>query len=182
MVHSYLIRPGVIPAEATDRFHRNAHLALHMMENKMSDTLIVENFPAMLRRVLGDRLEPGVTTFPDMFGADGVLEYPYALPGLRTPLVGREAIVANFQIIRRLLRIDNVTEVVVYKTDDPQVVMVEFAGHGEGIITREPYDQRYISVIRLRDGHIAHYKDYWNPLALLRTLKGEGIMKAVAMD
>jgi hypothetical protein len=207
MVHSYLVRPGVIPAQATDRFHPNARLALQMMENKMSDTRtlliaaaltamttsafaqaaaptpgIVESFPAMLRRVLGDRLEPGVTTFPDMFGADGVLEYPYALPGLRTPLVGRDAIVANFQIIRKLLRIDNVTEVVVYNTDDPQVVMIEFAGHGEGLITGEPYDQRYISVIRVRDGHIVHYKDYWNPLALLRTLKGEQIMKAVAMD
>jgi ketosteroid isomerase-like protein len=96
--------------------------------------------------------------------------------------VGRDAIVANFQIITKLLRIDNVTEVVVYKTDDPQVVMIEFAGHGEGLITREAYDQRYISVIRLRDGHIVHYKDYWNPLTLLRTLKGEEVMKAVAMD
>jgi hypothetical protein len=73
-----------------------------------------------------------------MFGADGVLEYPYALPGLRALLVGRDAIVAIFQIIRKLLRIDNVTEVVVYKTDDPQVVMIEFAGHGEGLVTREP--------------------------------------------
>jgi ketosteroid isomerase-like protein len=182
MVHSYLVWPGTIPAYATDRSHPDAHLALHMMENKMSETDIVESFPAMLRRVLGDRLEPGVTTFPDMFAADGVLEYPYALPGLSTPLVGRDAIVANFQIIRKLLRVDNVTEVVVHETDDPQVVMIEFAGHGEGLITREPYDQRYISVVRVSEGHIVHYKDYWNPLALLRTLKGEEVMKAVAMD
>jgi hypothetical protein len=35
-------------------------------------------------------------------------------------------------------------------------------------------------VIRVRDGHIVHDKDYWNPLALLRTLKGEEVMKAVA--
>jgi hypothetical protein len=58
--------------------------------------------------------------------------------------------------------------------------MIEFAGHGEGLITKEPHDQRYISVIRVRDGHITHYKDYWNPLALLRPLKGEEVMKAVA--
>ena len=89
---------------------------------------------------------------------DGLLQYPYALPGLRTPLLGPDAIVADFQMIRKLLRIDNVTEVVVYKTDDPQVVMIEFAWHGEGLITKKPYDQRYISVIRLRDAHIVHYK------------------------
>lgn len=147
----------------------------------MSDTAIVESFPAMLRRVLGDRLEPDLTTFPDMFGEHGVLEYPYALPGLKTPLAGRDAIVANFEIVRKLLRIDNVTDVVVYKTDDPQVIMIEFSGHGEGLSTKEPYHQSYISVIRVRDGYIAHYKDYWNPLVLLRTLKGEEAMKAVAM-
>ena len=182
MVHSYLVQPGAILAQATDRSHRNAHLALEMMENKMSDTSIVESFPAMLRRVLGDRLEPEVTTFPDMFAADGVLEYPYAPSGLRSPLVGRDAIVANFQIVRKLLRVDSVTEVVVHETNDPQVVMIEFAGHGEGLITKEPYDQRYISVIRVRAGHIVHYKDYWNPLALLRTLKGAEVMKTIAMD
>lgn len=134
MVHSYVMEPGAI--QAADRFHRNARLALHMMENRMSETGIVETFPAMLRRVLGDRLKPDLTTFPDMFGADGVLEYPYALPGLKTPLVGRDAIVANFQIIRKLLRIDSVTDVVVYQTDDPQVIMIEFAGHGEGLMTK----------------------------------------------
>jgi hypothetical protein len=85
MVHSYLVQPGAILVQAIDRSHRDAHLTLHMMENKMSDAGIVESFPAMLRRVLGAHLEPEVTTFPDMFAADGVLEHPYALPGLRTP-------------------------------------------------------------------------------------------------
>ncbi|HEY6734912.1 MAG TPA: nuclear transport factor 2 family protein [Roseiarcus sp.] len=149
----------------------------------MSDTNPIESFPAMLRRVLGDRLASEATTFPDMFAAaDGVLEYPYAPPGLKTPLVGRDAIVANFQVIRKLLRIDNVTDVVVHETNNTQVVMIEFAGHGEGLITGEAYEQRYVSVIQVRDGHIVHYKDYWNPLALLRTLKGQEIMKTVAMD
>ena len=74
------------------------------------------------------------------------------------------------------------TDVVIHEMNDPQVVMLDFAGHGEGLITGEPHDQRYISVIRRRDGHIVHCKDYWNPLALLRTLKGQEIMKAVAMD
>src|SRR5271168_4889224 len=109
MVHTYLLRPGAILAQAIDRFHRNAHLALKMMENKMSDTGILESFPAMLRRVLGDRLTPDVTTFPDMFAPDGMLEYPYAPPGRRTPRRGRDAIVANFQIVRKWLRIDSVT-------------------------------------------------------------------------
>lgn len=180
MVQSYEIEPGAIASEPGDR-STLVRFALNRMENKMSDTTILESFPAMLRRVLGERLAPELTTFPDMFAADGVLEYPYAPPGLRTPLVGRDAIVANFQIIRKLLRVDTVTDVVVHETADPQLVMLEFAGHGEGLITGEPYEQRYVSVIRLREGYIVHYKDYWNPLALLRTLKGEEILTALTM-
>jgi uncharacterized protein len=81
-----------------------------------------------------------------MFGPDGVLAYPYAPPGLRTRLVGRDAIVAKFQIVRKWLRIDNATEVVVYETHDPRGIMIEFVGHGEGVMTREYDEQRYISV------------------------------------
>lgn len=40
----------------------------------MSQPNLTESFPAMLRRVLGDRLAPEAETFPDMFAVDGVLE------------------------------------------------------------------------------------------------------------
>ena len=148
----------------------------------MSDTESAESFPSMLRRVLGRRLKPGAETFPDMFAADGVLEYPFAPPGLNTPIRGRDAIVANFQRLRTLLRIDGVADVSEIEVSDPDLAVLEFSGHGEGLMTKEAYDQRYISVIRLRDGDIVHYKDYWNPVALLRTVKGGEAVKALAMD
>ena len=148
----------------------------------MSATDVVEGFPAMLRRVLGDRLKPDAETFPDMFAEDGVLEYPYAPPGLSTPIAGRAAIVANFQRLRKLLRIDGVADVAEIEVSDPNTVVLEFSGRGEGVITNEAYDQRYISVIRMRDGNIVHYKDYWNPIALLRAVKGGETTRALTMD
>jgi hypothetical protein len=30
--------------------------------------------------------------------------------------------------------------------------------------------QDYISVIAIRDGHIVHYRDYWNPLVVLEAV------------
>lgn len=148
----------------------------------MSATDSVESFPAMLRRVLGQRLKPDAETFPDMFAADGVLEYPFAPPGLNTPIVGRDAIVANFERLTKVLRIDGVSAVHEINTHDPETIVLEFSGQGEGVVTREPYDQRYISVIQMRDGSVAHYKDYWNPLALLRAVKGAETAKAFALD
>ncbi len=148
----------------------------------MSESGIAESFPAMLRRVLGDRLKPDGETFTDMFTVDGVLEYPFAPPGLNTPIEGREAIVANFQRIRPLLRIDGVTNVSEIQVNDPEIVVLEFSGYGEGVITKEPYDQRYISVIHLRTRHIAHYKDYWNPISLIRAIKGAAAVKELMIE
>ena len=148
----------------------------------MSETDSVESFPAMLRRVLGHRLKPDAETFPDMFAVDGVFEYPFAPPGLNTPMRGRDAIIANFQRIRKLLRIDAVADVSEIAVSDPDLVVLEFSGRGEGLMTKEPYDQRYISVIRLHDGNIVHYKDYWNPIALVRAVKGSETMKAFTID
>ena len=155
---------------------------LSMMEFTMSETDSVESFPAMLRRVLGRRLRPDAETFPDMFAVDGVLEYPYAPPGLNLSIAGRDAIIANFQRLRTLLRIDGVADVSEIAVNDPDVVVLEFSGHGEGLMTKEAYNQRYISVIRMRDGNIVHYKDYWNPIALLRAVKGSETTRACTID
>jgi len=158
------------------------HPALPIMENKMSEADAVESFPAMLRRVLGNRLRPDAETFPDMFAVDGVLEYPYAPPGLNTPIAGRDAIIANFQRIRKLLRVDGVADVSEIEVRDPDMVVLEFSGRGEGVLTKETYNQRYISVIHMRDGNIVHYKDYWNPIALLRAVKGSETTRAFTID
>ena len=148
----------------------------------MSETDFVESFPTMLRRVLGNRLRSDAETFPEMFAVDGVLEYPYAPSGLNTPIVGRNAIIANFQRIRKLLRIDGVSDVSEIEASDPDMVVLEFSGRGEGVITKEAYDQRYISVIRMRDGSIVHYKDYWNPIALLRAVKGSETTRSLTIN
>lgn len=148
----------------------------------MSKTDVVESFPAMLRRVLGDRLKPEAEAFSDMFAVDGVLEYPFAPPGLNTPLTGQDAIVANFQRLGRLLRVDTVSNVSEIEVSDPDLVVIEFSGRGEGLIAKEAYNQHYISVIRMHDGKIAHYRDYWNPISLVRAIKGRETTNNITID
>jgi ketosteroid isomerase-like protein len=59
------------------------------------------------------------------------------------------------------------------------VVIIEFEGFGRGVGTGEPYDQRYISVIRTNRGRIAHYRDYWNPMVVLRATRGGALIDAL---
>jgi len=139
----------------------------------------VQSFSAMLRETLGERLNPGAETFVQMFAQDGVMEFPYALPSPRR-LEGREALAAHLAYLARLVELLGVSDVAKHKTTDPEVFIVEFASSGRAVATGEPFEQRYISVIRVRDGHIVHYKDYWNPLAILRTMRGREFVESLA--
>ena len=143
----------------------------------MIDT--VQSFSAMLRETLGERLNPGAESFVQMFAEDGVMEFPYALPSPRR-VEGREALAAHLGYLARLVELLSVSDVVKHETTDPEVFIVEFASSGRAVATGEPFEQRYISVIRVRDGRIVHYKDYWNPLAILRTMRGREFVESLA--
>jgi uncharacterized protein len=115
-----------------------------------------------------------------MVAEDGVIEFPYAPPGFAQRLKGREAIAAHLQALAERLEFNSVADVVKHETADPEVVIIEYSGFGRGLPTHEPYEQRYISVIRVRDGQIIRYQDYWNPIAVLRTLRGREFVESLA--
>ncbi len=132
----------------------------------------IESFSDMLRKGLGDRLDPKAGTFVDMVADDVVMEFPYAPPGMVTRLEGKAAIAVHLKNLGGMLAFDRMSEPVVHGSTDRDVFVLEFSGHGKGVETGEPYDQQYVSVIRLRDGKIVQYRDYWNPLVVLRALRG----------
>jgi ketosteroid isomerase-like protein len=110
--------------------------------------------------------------FADLFAEDGVLTYPFGLPGQPAELNGREAIRAYFKDRSRsrdLLVMEGV-EAVVRETDDPEVVVTEITHHGWSKAAEAPYRHTALGVIRVRDGQIVRYDDYMNPIALARLL------------
>jgi ketosteroid isomerase-like protein len=138
----------------------------------------LESFSGMLRSAIGDLLQPDAESFLEMFAEDGVMEFPYAPPGGVTRLDGRAALASYLQGFPEILQIDRMTKSVVHRTMNPEVVILEFDCVGRGVRTGEPYDQRYISVITLRNGLIVHYSDYWNPLVALRAIGGADALRA----
>jgi len=105
--------------------------------------------------------------FADLIAPDGVLEYPFTLPGQPRELRGREAIRSYFVTApgsRQVFAMDGV-EAVVRETDDPEVVVTEIEHHGRSLVTGEPYRSRALGVIRVRNGQIVHYQDYMDAIA-----------------
>jgi ketosteroid isomerase-like protein len=111
-------------------------------------------------------------SFADLFAEDGVMEYPFALPGQPRQLRGREEIRAYFAAVggaRQLFAMDGV-DALVRETDDPEVVVAEIEHHGRSLATGEAYRFRALGVIRVRDGQIVSYQDYMDPIAVARLL------------
>ena len=118
--------------------------------------------------------------FADLFAEDGVLTYPFGLPGQPAELRGREAIRSYFKDRSRsrdLLVMEGV-EAVVRQTDDPEVVVTEITHHGWSKAAGESYRHPALGVIRVRDGQIVRYVDYMNPNAVARLLGRTGELAA----
>jgi ketosteroid isomerase-like protein len=133
----------------------------------------VENFSKFLRNTLDDQLDPAATTFVEMLAEDAIIEFPYAPPGGVSKVEGKEAIAQHVSALGDVLEISGMTPLARHNSTKSEVVILEFSCIGSGIKTGKPYNQDYISVITIRNGKIARYRDYWNPLIVLQAMEGE---------
>lgn len=128
-------------------------------------------FSTMLREALSDLLDPGAATFLEMLSDDAVLEFPYTPPGAPRLLEGRVAVAEYVSKLGNFVTIESMSVPIVHRTTRAGVVILEFEGVAVGIRSGKSHNQTYISVITLRDGHIIHYRDYWNPLVTLEATR-----------
>lgn len=133
---------------------------------------------SILKGALGDRIDPAATNFIAMMADDFVMEFPYARPGMKPRIEGRDAVIAYLATVGQGINVDTISNVTAHQTADPEVVIVEFEAHGRALKVGEPYQQRYISVIRARGGKLVHYKDYWNPIQGLKAQLGSAAVDA----
>jgi ketosteroid isomerase-like protein len=57
-----------------------------------------------------------------------------------------------------------------HKTDDGHVVVIEYEVHGTILATGNRYDNRFCSLIRIKNQKIAHWRDYMDSLAAWNAL------------
>jgi uncharacterized protein len=112
---------------------------------------------------LGDRLRPGAATFADLFTEDGVIEVPFDGDGTAAPLQGRAAIASMVEALRGVLRFEQVEFTHVHDVDGATVIC-EYQTRLHRADLGGSFRRRYISVITLRDGRIAHVREYGGPL------------------
>ncbi|GAA0380755.1 hypothetical protein Acor_02380 [Acrocarpospora corrugata] len=109
---------------------------------------------------------------PRLLAEDVVIETPFAPPGRPRRFEGRAEFLAfaapqreNFPV-----RFEEVRDVVIHDTADPEVIVAEYTLAGVVTTTGHRASAPFVSVLRVRDGQTVHWREYQNPLAVAAAL------------
>ncbi len=100
----------------------------------------------------------------DLWAEDGIMEFPYAPAGRKNIHQGRSAILAHIQNVAGRIKVEGLVDFRLNPMLDPTLAIIEYGVKGSVEKTGEPYHQRYIALFETRDGELARYREYWNPL------------------
>jgi uncharacterized protein len=106
----------------------------------------------------------------DTIADDAVFEYRYIFPGYPRKVSGREALMALYSGYGDNILLHGADALVVHRSQDPRVVILEYEVHGKVIGTGAAYDNRFISVVTIEDRKIVHWRDYMDSLAAMTAL------------
>lgn len=112
-------------------------------------------------------LEKNTSAWVGLWAADGVMEFPFAPDGWPQRLEGRAAIADYIRDYPDHIDLHDIPDLLIHHTSDPRTIVVEMRSVGRLVETDKPFEMKYIAVVTVEDGLITHYRDYWNPLAVL---------------
>ena len=106
--------------------------------------------------------------FAALFAPDAVIESSFAgPPGTPVRLAGREAIREySRRVMASPLRLEDFEVTKLYRTQDPEVVITEMRAKGTVATTGRSFTTTSVQIIRIRDGHIVHSRDFADPRIL----------------
>ena len=101
----------------------------------------------------------------DAFAEDGVFESLYRFPGWPSTIRGRANLMAGLSGYGKTIKLQSGNALVVHRTADNRVVILEYEVHGRILSSGAPYDNRLISVVTIEQRKIVHWRDYMDSLA-----------------
>lgn len=101
-----------------------------------------------------------------------VLEFPFATDDMPRRVAGKDAVAEYMHAGPGSVEYHDLPEATLYETDAAGTVVVEMRSTGRVRATGAPFDMSYIAVVTVHDGHIVHYRDYWNPLQVRQLIGG----------
>jgi len=108
--------------------------------------------------------------FFDAVADDVVYEVLYDVPGWPRVIQGRADLMAAFRGYVDNIALQSADKLIVHKTDDGRVVVIEYEVHGTILATGVTYDNRFCSIIAIENRRIVHWRDYMDSLTAWNAL------------
>jgi ketosteroid isomerase-like protein len=125
----------------------------------------------LVRGALGDLVDG--EHFFDAISDDVVYEVLYEIAGWPRVIRGRTGLMAAFRGYVENVALASADSLIVHRTGDGRVVVIEYEVHGRILATRVKYDNRFCSIVRLEDRKISYWRDYMDSLAAWNALTAE---------
>jgi ketosteroid isomerase-like protein len=106
----------------------------------------------------------------DSVAADAVFEFRYDFPGWPRIVSGRDALMSLYSGYGNNIVLHGADALVVHRSQDPRVVVIEYDVHGKILANGASYDNRFIAVVTIEDRKIVHWRDYMDSLAAMTAL------------
>ncbi len=101
----------------------------------------------------------------ETFAEDAIFESRYHFPGWPVTIRGRANLMASLAGYGKTIKVHSADALVVHRSQDSRVVILEYEVHGKILSTGGAYDNRLISVITIDERKIVHWRDYMDSLA-----------------
>jgi ketosteroid isomerase-like protein len=108
----------------------------------------------------------------DTFSEDASFESRYHFPGWPVTIRGRANLMAALSGYGKTIKLHSSDALVVHRSQDRRVVILEYEVHGRILSSGERYDNRFISVVTIENRKIIHWRDYMDSLAAWTALNG----------
>jgi ketosteroid isomerase-like protein len=106
----------------------------------------------------------------DTIAPDAVFEFRYHFPGYPTKVVGRPELMALYAGYGNNMALHGAGALVVNISQTPGVVILEYEVQGNAVGSGKPYENRFISVVTIKDRKIVGWRDYMDSLAAMSSL------------
>lgn len=105
--------------------------------------------------------------FFDIHAEDVVVEYVITVAGYPRKVEGRAALAELYRGYGDTIVQNGSSDVFSYYDPEKSVAVLEYTIHGTTVHNGNPYLNRFISVITIKDRKIVHWRDYLDPLLVL---------------
>jgi ketosteroid isomerase-like protein len=105
----------------------------------------------------------------DALAEDVVFEFRYRFPGWPSLVEGRRALMDLYAGYAMMLR--SADGLIVHHDHEAGAIVLEYEVHGEAPSGR-PYDNRFVSVVEIRERKITRWRDYMDSLAAMEAIRG----------